>query len=99
MFDNGLAIEVLQQILQATLTINPAKKYPKARHSGEGRNPEKHWMPDQVRHDGFTTFNRRINNSNLTKILSEYAFSPVSQEELILMRPARRFFSASLSGK
>jgi hypothetical protein len=24
---------------------------PHFRHSREGGNPEKHWMPDQVRHD------------------------------------------------
>jgi hypothetical protein len=46
-------------------------KYPKARHSGEGRNPEKHWMPDRacpgmllsgVRHDEISIFNRRFDN-------------------------------------
>ncbi len=26
------------------------------------RYPEKHWMPDQVRHDGVWLFNRRVNN-------------------------------------
>jgi hypothetical protein len=27
------------------------RQYIKACHSGEGRNPENDWMPDQVRHD------------------------------------------------
>jgi len=42
--------------------INPAINYLKKRHSGEGRNPEKYWMPDQVRHDGVLPFYRRFNN-------------------------------------
>jgi hypothetical protein len=28
-----------------------ATKHAKSCPSGESRNPEKHWMPDQVRHD------------------------------------------------
>jgi hypothetical protein len=31
--------------------ITLATKHAKSCPSGESRNPEKHWMPDQVRHD------------------------------------------------
>ena len=27
------------------------------RHSGESRNPDRHWMPDQIRHDEVRLFN------------------------------------------
>ena len=30
-------------------------------HSREGGNPGIHWMPDQVRHDGVSLFNVRVN--------------------------------------
>jgi hypothetical protein len=32
--------------------ITPADEIPEVRHSRASGNPAKHWIPDQVRHDG-----------------------------------------------
>ena len=44
------------------ITITPAIKHLKYCHSGESRNPGGYWMRDQVRHEGISVFNRRVNN-------------------------------------
>ncbi len=44
-----------------TNTIKLATNYPNLCHSGESRNPENTWMPDQVRHGGFNISNCQIN--------------------------------------
>jgi hypothetical protein len=41
--------------------ITPAIKYNIYCHCGESRNPDVHWMPDQVRHDGSAFLNCRVN--------------------------------------